>query len=234
MNQFKQINTIDTDVNYHPLTSQIYPANFLDKLSDFEKHKKNEFNRMSEDNCYNQRKDSDNDKKLKYMTNSSIDLLESKDKLNFFGIGIRDGLNVPGESIDTYSSLLNGTDGGRITNDKYKSSFGQLPLPTLPYKGQLQHGDINIEDSIRNAIEVKKNSCLPKDADFQSRSFAIFDSKLNIEVPDASKSVEYKENGFYLGRNGESSRFENRFESNSKFNSNVSNIHNLKAYNSDF
>ena len=215
----KKINTIDVDMEYHPLSSSIYPANWLDNASEFEKYKMVEFNRLNEDNCYNKRKDNDNGKKLKYMTNSHVDLLESKDKLNFFGIGIKDGLNVPGERIDTFSNLLNGQSGGQITNEKYKHSFGQLPLPTTPYKGQLHHVDVNTEDSIRNFVEVKKKACLPKDHNFEQRSFAIFDDKLNIEVPNANRSVEQKTNGFNLGRNGESSRFQNRYES--KHNINV-------------
>jgi hypothetical protein len=213
----KQFNTIDNvDIDYHPISAQIYPANYLDKLSDFEKTKMNEFNRLNEDNCYNQRKDVDNVKKLKYMTWNGIELLQGKESLNFFGIGIKDELFVPSEKIDTYSSLLNGDNGGVLTNEKIKNSFGQLPLPTLPYKGQLQHGDVIKEDKIRNYIDVKKNACLPKDSNFEIRSFYIFDDSQGIETPKAIDSVEIPESGFSFGRTGIPSRFCNRFEKNNK------------------
>lgn len=215
----KKLNTINVDMDYHPLTTQIYPANWLDRASEFEKYKMGEFNRLNEDSCFNKRKDNDNDKKLKFITTNYVDLLEGKEKLNFFGIGVRDQINVPGERIDTYSDLLNGKTGGQITNEKWKHSHGQLPLPTTPYRGQLHHGDVIKEDSIRNYIEPKKNSCLPKGVDFEQRSFAIFDDTQGIEVPNANRSVEQSSNGFNLGRNGVSSRFQNRFESQRKMKS---------------
>jgi len=226
----KKLNTINNvDMDYHPLQTQIYPANF--NYSEFEKYKFSEFNRMSEDSCFNKRKDNDNDKKLKFMTTNYVDILEGKDKLNFFGYSIKDGLNVPGERIDNYSDLLNGKTGGQITNEKWKNSLGQLPLLTTPYRGQLQHGDVIKEDSIRNYIEPKKNSCLPKGTDFEQRSFAIFDDAQGIEVPNANKSVEQHDNGFHLGRNGVSSRFQNRFESQQKIKS-VGDL-NVIAYNNN-
>lgn len=225
----KSLNTINTDMKYHPLQTQIYPANF--NYSEFEKYKSSEMNRLSEDTCFNQRKDSDNNKKLKYMTWNGLDLLESKEKLNFFGIGIKDGLNVPGEQIDIYSSLLNGTDGGQITHDKFRNSLGQLPLLTTPYRGQLQHGDVTKEDSIRNYIDPRKKACLPFDGDFEQRSFAIFDDNQGIEVPNPNKSVEKPENGFVLGQNGVPSRFQNRFETQKKFTGSNSSL-NVYGYNS--
>ena len=198
MNQ--QFNTINVDMEYHPLSKQIYPANWIDKASEFEKYKFSEFNRTSEDSCFNKRKDNDNDKKLKFVTTNYIDLLESKEKLNFFGIGVRDQLFVPGDRIDNYSDLLNGKDGGKLTNNKVRQGLGQLPLPTAPYRGQLHHGDVIKEDSIRNYIEVKKNACLPKDVNFEQRSFTIFDDAQGIEIPNANRSVEQTENGFNAGQ----------------------------------
>lgn len=229
----KKYNTIDNvDMNYHPNQTQVYGANWLDRASEFEKHKFSEFNRTSEDSCFNQRKDNDNDKKLKYMTWNGLDLLEAKEKLNFFGIGIREGLNVPGERIDNYSDLLNGKDGGQLTNCNVRHGFGQLPLKTLPFRGQLQHGDVKIEDSIRNYIEPKKNSCLPKGIDFEQRSFTIFDDAQGIEVPNANRSVEHNDNGFNLGRNGVPSRFQNRFEKTFSRKLNSNNNLNVLGYNS--
>lgn len=190
-------------------TAQLYPANFDD--SEFAKRRNNEFNRLGEDLCYNQQKNAANQKKLKFITTNHIDLLEGKEKLNFFGIGVRDQLFVPGNRIDTYSSLLNGQSGQILTNCNVRNGFGQLPIPTTPYRGQLYHGDVLIEDSLRNNIEVKKNACLPRDINFHDRSFAIFDDKLDIHVPQAIKSVETPQVGFELGRHGLPSRFVERF-----------------------
>lgn len=216
MNQYKKdleyakkFNTIDNvDVSYHPLQTQIYPANF--DYSSFEKYKMNEYNKLSEDDCYNQSKNNDNNKKLKFVTTNYIDLLEANEKLNFFGIASKNGVFVPGEQIDTYSNLLNGKNGGTLTNCNVRNGFGQLPILTTPYRGQSHHGNVIIEDSIRNFIQVKKNSCLPKDNQFQNRSFAIFDN--TIEVPQAIKSVETPSVGFSSGRNGTNTRFDNKFE----------------------
>jgi hypothetical protein len=190
-------------------TAQLYPANFDD--SEFTKCKNNEFNRLNEDLCYNQQKDFSNNKKLKFVTTNHIDLIEAKEKLNFFGVGIRDQLFVPGDKIDTYSNLLNGRDGNQLTQCNVRNGFGQLPIPTTPYRGQLQHGDVVIEDSIRNILEVKKNSCLPRDAQFEKRSFTIFDNSQNIQEPQAIKSVETPVVGFELGRNGMATRFIDKF-----------------------
>lgn len=199
----------------HSNTAQLYPANFDD--SEFNKRKNNEFNRLNEDLCYNKQKDAANQKKLKFVTTNHIDLLEAKEKLNFFGIGVRDQLFVPGNRVDTYSSLLNGQQGQILTNCNVRNGFGQLPLPTTPYRGQLSHGDVLVEDSIRNNIEVKKNSCLPRESQFHNRSFAIFDDKLDIQTPQAIKSVETPQIGFELGRNGMPSRFIERFGTKNKY-----------------
>jgi len=190
-------------------TAQLYSANFDDM--EFKKYKNNEFNRLNEDLCYNQQKDFSNDKKLKFITTNHIDLIEAKDKLNFFGIGLRDQLFVPGDKIDEYSNLLNGNNGNTLTQCNVRNGFGQLPIPTTPYRGQLQHGDINIEDSIRNIIEVKKNSILPRDSEFQKRIFTIFDDSQHIYEPKAIKSVETPDIGFTLGRNGVASRFVDKY-----------------------
>jgi hypothetical protein len=190
-------------------TSQLYPANFDD--SSFNKYKKNEMNRLSEDACYNNQKDLSNNKKLKFVTTNHIDLLKAKEELNFFGIGVRDQLFVPGEQIDTYSDLLNGKNGQTLTNCNVRNGFGALPMPTTPYRGQLQHGDVDIEDKIRNNIEVRKNACLPRDSNFEKRSFTIFDDSQQIFTPNAMKSVETPDIGFSLGRNGVASRFTKKF-----------------------
>lgn len=215
LDKAKQINTIDEDRTYHSMTTSIYPANF--DYSEFEKYKQQEFNRMSEDSCYNQMKDSDNNKRLKFYTTNHVDLLAGKDKYNFFGMTIKEGVFIPSEKIDDYSNLINSKNGGIITHGKYKQEFGTLPLPTTPYRGQVSHGDVVIEDSkVRGWVNPKKNACLPRDPNFEQRSFAIFDDSQLIETPNAFKSVETPEIGFGLGRNGVPSRFINKFSTKSQ------------------
>lgn len=173
----------------------------------FENYKSSGMNRMLYDDCKQQSHVNDNSKKLKFMTTNHIDLLEAKDKLNFFGISMKDQLFVPGEKIDTYSSLLNGVDGTTLTKYKTRNGFGQLPIQ-IGFKGQSAHGDPVIEDSIRNYIEVKKNTCLPRDTEFEQRSFYLFTPE---GAPNAIKAVERPEAGFNMGRMGMATRFDNRY-----------------------
>lgn len=201
--------------------SQLYPANFDD--SSFNKYKNNEYNRLNNDACYINQKETANNKKLKFVTTNHIDLIQAKDSYNFFGMTTRNELFVPGDKIDTYSSLLNGKNGQTLTSCNVRNGFGALPMPTMPFKGQLQHGDIVIEDSIRNSnLEIKQKPCLPSDSDFQKRSFTIFDETKNIPYPNAVHSVETPSVGFSLGRNGVATRFEQKFTRN--YNSNGTNF----------
>jgi len=168
--------------------------------------------RLNSDSCEIKAKNNDNLKKLKYITTNNIDLIQASDKLNFFAIGLKDQLFVPSDKVDYYSNLLNGQNGGQLTNKNERRGieFGQLPV-NIPFRGQVSHGDIDIEDNIRNNVQVKKHSCLPIDTNYHDRSFTIFDEKLGIEVPNGIKSVETPEQGFWGGRVGMSSRFCKRF-----------------------
>jgi hypothetical protein len=187
-------------------------SNFDD--SSFAKYENTDSNRLISDDCAIQQKIQDNSKKLKYITTNYVDLLEANKKLNFFSIGVKDQLFAPADKIDDLSNLRNGVDGGQLTslNERRCIELGQLPVPTMPYRGQLFHGDVNIEDNIRNNIQVKKHSCLPKDTEFYDRSFSIFNNSQEIETPMPSKSVELPESGFQFGRVGLPSRFCNRFK----------------------
>lgn len=191
------------------MSGSIYFGNFDD--SSFAPYENTDSTRLTSDPCAIQAKNLDNSKKLKYITTNHVDLIEAKDKLNFFSIGLKDTLFVPTDKIDTYSSLLNGKIGGELTSCNVRNGFGQLPMPTLPFRGTVSHGDVTIEDSIRNQTQLRKNSCLPRDPKFEQRSFSIFDESKGIEAPSASKSVEKVEDGFTYGRMGISSRFIDRF-----------------------
>jgi hypothetical protein len=164
-----------------------------------------EFNKTIDDPCAIQQRNQDNAKKLKFVTTNHKDLLEAKESLNFFGMTIKDQLFVPSEQMDVFSELRQGKSGNILTNCNTKNEYGQLPFPTMPSRYQLQHGDINKEDSIRYAmLEANRKTCNPKDTDYFERSFYIFDDKAGIENPNALKSVQPPELG---PRGGVSTRF---------------------------
>lgn len=181
----------------------LYNSNFDD--SDFAKVSRREFNRTIDDPCAIQQRAQDNDKKIKFLTTNHVDLLEAKEKLNFYGMTIRDHLFVPGESMDSDSFLRYGKTGGIITNPNIKNEFGQLPFPTMPAKYQTSHGNFEVEDPMRTPLtESNRASCNPRDVEFYKRSFYLFDDKLGVETPNPLKSVETDNFG---PRGGVSTRF---------------------------
>lgn len=180
-----------------------YFSNFDD--SQFKQYENVDSTRLYSDPCAIQQKNEDNAQKLKFVTTNHIDLLEAKEKLNFYGMTIKDKLFVPSDSIDGDSFLRYGKTGGVLTNCNVKNVFGQLPVPTMPARYQSWHGDVVIEDSIRiNPLPNNKNSCNPHDINYHNRSFYIFDDKSGIETPKAINSVETQNFG---PRGGISSRF---------------------------
>ena len=181
----------------------LYNSNFDD--SSFKTGISREFNKTIDDPCAIKQRNNDNTKKLKYITTNHLDLLEAKDKLNFYGMTIRDQLFVPANDMDSDSFLRYGKTGGIITNPNIKNEFGQLPFPTIPAKYQLAHGNTEIEDNIRvPLLETNKQSCNPRDSNYHDRYFYIFDDSQGIDTPNAIKSVETKNFG---PRGGVSSRF---------------------------
>lgn len=181
----------------------LYNSNFDD--STFKDNKPNEYNRTIDDPCALQQRGYDNNKKLKFVTTNHRDLIEAKDKLNFFGMTIRDQLFVPGEQMDEDSALRLGETGGKLTNCKVRNGFGQLPLPTMPSRYQLYHGDVDIEDGMKNFLETNRQACNPRDSAYYNRHFYLFDQKWGVEVPDATKSVEDTRFG---PRGGSTTRFD--------------------------
>lgn len=184
----------------------LYNSNFDD--SSFKRNTNaanREFNKTIDDPCAIKQRNNDNNKKLKYITTNHLDLIEAKDKLNFYGMTIRDKLFVPAEQMDSDSFLRYGKTGGIMTNPNIKNEFGQLPFPTMPAKYQLAHGNTEVEDSIRiPLLEINKQSCNPRESNFHNRFFYIFDDSQGIDTPNAVKSVQGQEFG---PRGGFSSRF---------------------------
>jgi len=171
-------------------------------------NKARDFNKTRDDSCAIQRRDYDNTKKLKFITTNHIDLLEAKEKLNFYGMTIKDHLFVPSEEIDKDSFLRYGKDGGVMTHCNIKNIFGQLPLPTMPAKFQTGHGNLNyVSEDIRfpHLPPISnKQSCNPRESEYQQRTFYIFNDKLGIEEPKPVRSVEITDFG---PRGGAPSRF---------------------------
>jgi len=177
----------------------LYNSNF--DSSDFKKAGVREFNKTRDDPCAQQQTIGDNEKKLKFVTTNFRDLVDAKQSKNFYGMTIKDSLFVPSEQMDQDSSLRQGDNGGILTQCNTKNGFGALPLPTMPSRFQMYHGDVLIEDTMRNILNTNRKSCYPSNTDFYTRSFYIFDK---IEAPDASKSVETDAFG---PRGGWSTRF---------------------------
>ena len=189
----------------------LYNSNFDD--SKFQNVNYREFNKTIDDPCAIQQKNSDNNKKLKFVTTNHIDLLEAKEQYNYFGMTTKDTLFVPGSAqINGDSSLRLGQQGNILTNCNVRNEYGQLPLPTMPFKGQLFHGDVDVEDNLRyNGLETNRKTCNPNDSAYYKRSFYVFgeekDSK--IETPNPLKNVETDQMG---PRGGLSTRFLNMYK----------------------
>jgi len=176
-----------------------YFSNFNDAL--FKTHQPREFNKLIDDECDIKQRNNSNNKKLKFVTTTFRDIFDAEVSGNHFGINIKDQLFVPDYLVNDESALKHGKSGNLLTNQKIINELCALPLPTLPSRYQSYHGDVVIEDSMRNLLESNRRSCNPRDTEFYTRSFSIFNEC--IEVPDPMKSVESNL------RCGQSSRFLN-------------------------
>ncbi len=138
------------------------------------------------DQCYIQKQASQSNSKLKYITNNFIDLVRAEQDYNVFSIGIKDGLNVPLNTIPKESELIH----SELTNYREKTQMGQLPLPTLPGMFfQNAYGNPEVEATIRGGISVtNQQPCNPRESEFYNRTFPIFND--NIPEPEPIKSVE--------------------------------------------
>lgn len=181
----------------------LYNSNFDD--SAFGEVNWREFTKTIDDPCEIQQRDSENQKKLKFVTTNHIDLLQAKDKLNFYGMTIKDKLFVPAEQMDEDSFLRYGKTGGVMTNPNIKNEYGQLPMSTIPAQYQTAHGNFEVSDQMRFPEYVSnRQSCNPKGVDHHDRWFYIFDDTKGIETPQAIKSIESDDFG---PRGGVSTRF---------------------------
>ncbi len=187
-------------------SASIYFSNFDD--SEFQPLNSTNLNRSIYDDCAEQLKNVDNSKKLKFVTTNYADLLNAQEEKNFFGIATKDYLFVPSDKIDSYSELLDGREGNKLTNCNIKTDLGQLPLSTMPFKGQLAHGDTEKEDVLRNHINYNKYSCERKPCEAYQYTFQVFENT-GAEIPQPIKSVESVDSGFLNGRVGVNTRLIN-------------------------
>jgi hypothetical protein len=171
------------------LIQMFYSSNF-DEQNTFQKGGFREFNKTIDDPCAMQQRQEDNNKKLKFMTTNHRDLLDGRSTMNYFGMTVKDKLFVPAENMDAFSELRQGQTGNVMTNCNVKNEYGQLPLPTMPSRYQMSHGDIQTEDSMRNIVESNRKTCNPKDSAYYNRHFYLFDDKQGIETPNALNSIQ--------------------------------------------
>jgi hypothetical protein len=137
-----------------------------------------DLNRLKDDDCYQVARNNSDGKKLRYYTTSFKDFLDAQtNKENYFGLTIKNELFVPTSKIDTYSDLVNGTNGQMLTNQYTKRGTDtSYPLPTIPAKYQLAHGNIEIEDNLRMVNNYKtQKSCLPIECNYNEKTFQIFE-----------------------------------------------------------
>lgn len=147
-----------------------------------------DLNRLRDDIGDINKKREDNLKKLKYYTTNNIDLINVDQTRDFYGLNLKDGLFVPTPKIIDESSQLTINKSGN-TSYRNKTTYGQLPLPTLPSQVHSAKGNTEIEDSLRHNFIIHKKATNPKEVNSYSRTFSIFDSEL-LEKPDNLKSVE--------------------------------------------
>lgn len=153
-------------------------------------------NGLRDDPCAQQQLADLSKSKLRYVTTNFTDLVEARTQHNFFGIGVRDKLFVPGEDMDKDSELRR----SQLTNCNVKNVFGQLPVPTLPSRVNAGNKDVALENQFRLVSDKLHKSCNPKDTKYYDRHFHLFPE--GIEKPDATKSIEP------FSRVGKSTRFD--------------------------
>jgi hypothetical protein len=137
--------------------------------------KTREFTNLTYDNCQLNQHQNQSEKPLKYYTTDFKKLVDDS-KLNDFTFKNTDG------------QLLSGNSGQfDLKNDelRYKfkqqektcKDFGELPFPTIPFRGNLNFGNIDKENEIRFGDNgyTRKNSVKGKQNDYYNRSFSLFD-----------------------------------------------------------
>jgi hypothetical protein len=126
--------------------------------------------RSTNDSCFIQNKDKSNFDREKYSTTSFTDLIEAQRNGGSFNSV---DYGIPSDKINIYSELVNGIRGG-YNSECYTTRGTRNNLPIiLGAKYNVSHGDIDVEDSIRDDFIRDKNP--PRYlADNVDRVFEIF------------------------------------------------------------
>lgn len=153
-------------------------------------------NRLSDDQCDIQQKGSEYNTKLKYLTTNFVDFEEAQSTSNFFSLGFKNGLYTPSDKIPEETMLRN----AQVTNQRAKTGFGALPLPTMPGKYfQNAYGDSTVEATIRGEYTSRDRTLRQYDGMHYTRTFPIFrkdsvyNNLLNF-VEETQRGGEYTRN----------------------------------------
>lgn len=185
-----------------------YYANYeFEKNGDF---KVGSRNGIRDDGCLNQVKDVQDVKKFKYYTTNHIDLLNSRENKNFLSISANEGQNVGSKQIDQDSKFRHNLQ----SKCRGRQGLGELPL-NMQGRNRTGHNIKQLDQEYNLFIdnnyqsETRRHSNLPRDNNYNNRTFQLFDNK--EDSPDALKSVENPELNGWKRRGGENTRFDSRY-----------------------
>jgi hypothetical protein len=150
-------------------------------------------NRQRDDACNIQLNTDNNSTKLKYLTTNFVDLEEAETTSNFFSIGLKGSLYTPADKITQETELQH----SEVTNQRAKTGFGALPLPTMPGKYfQNAYGDPEVEENIRGVYLTRDRVLEQYNGMAYNRTFptfpegSVYDNMLNF-VEDTPRGGEY-------------------------------------------
>ena len=133
-----------------------------------------EFTSLKYDYCQMKEQEKRAQKPLKYYTTDFKNLENDSKDLNSFD-------NKSGQLISNLNFDLSNDElrYQQVKFDKTCRELGELPFPTLPFRGNLNFGDIENENKVRFPLyeNDRRNSVLPRDNEYYNRSFDLFDKE---------------------------------------------------------
>ena len=132
-----------------------------------------EFTSLKYDSCQMKEQEKRSQKPLKYYTTDFKNLENNSKDLNSFD-------NNSGQLISNLNFDLNNDElrYQQVKFDRTCRELGELPFPTLPFRGNLNFGDIENENKVRFPIyeNDRRHSALPRENEYYKRSFDLFDN----------------------------------------------------------
>lgn len=129
--------------------------------------------RTKDDSCAIQQQYGEYSQKLRYVTNNFVDLKNATQDSNAFSLGFKNGLFTPSDKTETESELKL----AKVTNERAKTGFGELPLPTMPgMYFQNAYGDPEVEKDIYGTRVLRDYATRQFDGEFYNRTFPQFSS----------------------------------------------------------